>query len=86
MKTPTEERIKRLKEREYHRFGDRILPNGDMYEDLQKFLKWAAGYDDGGLETRSALHHKQWLRLITCPVITVDGTRTTNENLKLLGV
>ena len=86
VKTPTEVRIKRLKEREYHRFGDRILPNGDMYEDHQKFLKWAAGYDDGGLEMRSALHHKQWLRLITCPVITVDGTRTTDENLKLLGV
>ena len=35
--TPTEIRIERIKQREFMRFGERIQPGGDMYEQHQKF-------------------------------------------------
>lgn len=72
--TPTEVRLKRLQERELQEFGDRILPGGDMFEDHQAFLKYAQRYDSGGMDIRSALHHREWLKLATCPVISIDGT------------
>ena len=50
--TDTPTRLARIKQREYARFGARILPGGDMYDHHQAFLQWAAGYDDGGLDTR----------------------------------
>src|SRR5262249_28194663 len=39
---PQEVRMARLHRREYARFGERILPGGDMYEVSQAFLAWAA--------------------------------------------
>jgi hypothetical protein len=42
---PQEVRMERLHLREQARFGERILPGGDMYESSQAFLAWAASYD-----------------------------------------
>ena len=47
VETDTPTRLARIREREYRKFGERILPGGDMYETHMNFLKWAAGYDDG---------------------------------------
>lgn len=82
--TPTALRLERLKKRESRRFGARILPGGDMYEEHQAFLAWAARYDTGGMEMRSARHHRAWLEQLSCPVIEVDGARPVAENLDLL--
>ena len=40
--TPHDRRMARLRQREHERFGERILPGGDMYESSQAFLAWAA--------------------------------------------
>ncbi len=82
--TPTEVRIERLRRREREKFGSRILPGGDMYENHEEFIKWASAYDFGGLEIRSARLHKEWLKQITCPVVTLDGQCACDENLKHL--
>jgi adenylate kinase family enzyme len=50
-------RMERLHRREQARFGERILPGGDMYEQSQVFLAWAASYDEGGLDIRSRRLH-----------------------------
>ena len=39
--TDTEIRIKRLKIREKKKFGDRIMPGGDMYANYIEFIEWA---------------------------------------------
>ena len=57
---PQEVRMERLHRREQARFGKRILPGGDMYEQSQAFLVWAASYDEGGLDMRSKQRHDQW--------------------------
>lgn len=42
---PVELRIERINKREFSRFGSRILPGGDMYENHMKFLDLVRRYD-----------------------------------------
>jgi inorganic pyrophosphatase len=77
--TPTDIRIKRLEKREYERFGERILPGGDMYDEHTKFIEWAKTYDTNNPPERCRKLHEEWLRQILCPVIKVDGTKPTHE-------
>ena len=77
--TPTELRISRLKAREFAHFGERILPGGDMHENHQAFLDYAKQYDDGGMAIRSYARQKEWLEQATCPVMELDGCRTTES-------
>ncbi len=79
---PAEERLARLVERERRRFGEAALaPGGEMYETHRKFMTWAAGYDEGGLEHRSRQKHEQWLKAIPCAVLRLDGARPAEEHL-----
>lgn len=84
--TSKDVRLSRLKKREYERFGDRILPGGDMYTDHVKFLAWAGQYDIGGPEMRSRVMHDAWLKQMACPVIIVDGAKPIEVILKDLGL
>lgn len=86
VETPQEVRIERLKQREFDHFGNRILPNGDMYKNYIDFLEWAAKYDTAGLEQRSRALHTEWLKKTNCPVIIVDGTKPVNEIIKKVGL
>lgn len=71
--TPTDIRIKRIEEREYRRWGNRILPGGDMYDKHTAFIEWAKTYDTGGIEQRSRTLHMWWMEKLSCPVITIGG-------------
>ena len=77
--TLTELRIRRIKEREYSKFGNRILPGGNMYEKQTEFIEWAKGYDIVGVEQRSRVLHMEWIKKLKCPVITVDGALPMND-------
>ena len=77
--TPTPVRMERLRQREYARYGARVLPGGDMYDQSQAFLDWAARYDDGVPPLRSRALHDLWQRQLPCPVLTLDGTRPVEE-------
>ena len=81
---PCEIRLERLRHRERERFGERIMPGGDMYETSQAFLKWAASYDKGGLEMRSRQLHEQWLGMLPCPIVCIEGEYTIEEQLDVL--
>lgn len=72
--TPTDIRINRIKNRESRRWGNRILPGGDMYEKHIQFIEWAKTYDSAGIEQRSRALHMQWMKKLPCPTVTVDGT------------
>lgn len=76
---PQDIRMERLKQREYGRFGDRVLPGGDMYKIHQDFLQWAAGYEDGPATMRSRAMHDLWQQKLTCPLLTLDGTQPVEE-------
>jgi shikimate kinase len=68
---PIEIRMKRIEDREYARWGDRVRECGDMYESQKKFREFAATRDVGLLEHRAFRY--------SCPILRVDGTRTRNE-------
>jgi len=76
--TPTELRIRRIKQREYNKLGNRILLGGDMYDKHIAFIEWARGYDKLGVEQRSRVLHKEWMKKLKCPAITVDGALPTD--------
>src|SRR5262245_20178634 len=83
---PHDIRMARLHQRERERFGERILPGGDMYGVSQAFLAWAASYDNGGLDIRSRRLHDQWLSTLPCPIICFEGEYTIEEHLAVLMV
>jgi len=68
---PQDIRLKRLKKREYERYGDEILPGSKKYEDSKTFLEWAACYDAGTRNGRSFHKHEQWLSGLECKTIKV---------------
>jgi adenylate kinase family enzyme len=77
-------RMARLHRREHERFGERIMPGGDMYEQSQAFLAWAASYDDGDLDARSRRLHEEWLGTLPCPIVCCEGEYTIEEQLAVL--
>ena len=80
--TDTAVRLARIRERERRKFGVRILPGGDMFDTHQAFLKWAAGYDEGGLDTRSRARHDEWEKGLSCPIVRVNGMDKVQENVE----
>jgi adenylate kinase family enzyme len=44
--TPKDVRLHRLMNRQRSQFGARIEPGGDMQEEHESFMEWAAGYED----------------------------------------
>lgn len=79
---PSDIRIKRLRAREKKLWGDRILPGGDMFEEHEKFMAWAAQYDEGLRSGRSLARHKAWLERQKAPVLKIDGEYTLDVSLK----
>ncbi len=80
LRVPTEIRLARLRERELERFGAAALASGgSMDENHREFLEWAAAYDDGDLTMRSLARHREWLGLLPCPVLRLEGVLATQE-------
>jgi len=76
IETPFDLRIERIKQRDYERYGKRVCKGGDMYEQHQKFIEFAA--------SRPLTRIEQWAGTLACPVIRVDGTvdmRTNAANI-----
>jgi len=76
---PHDVRMARIERREQERYGDRILPGGDMYQIHRDFLQWAAGYEDGPATMRSKAMHDLWQQKLACPLLTLDGTCPVEE-------
>ena len=76
LKTETEERVRRVKDREEKRWGDRVTEGGDMYEQQKSFREMIAGLTDDKVQ-RS-------IDKLNCEVIQLDGTRSVSENLAII--
>ncbi|MCQ4088470.1 AAA family ATPase [Saccharibacillus sp. JS10] len=81
---PETERLKRLQEREYDRYGKKVLPGGSMYEESQAFLEWASLYDHSGEEVRSLELHERWLEDLNCPIWKIEGSQTVEERIQFI--
>lgn len=67
-------RIKRVYERSYTKFGERMCAGGDLYEKEQSFFDFVMSRDEDTF--------KNWLDTISCPIIKVDGTLPIADNVK----
>ena len=76
IEVPKEIRAMRIRERSFAKFGARMLPGGDLYEQEEAFFRMA--------DARTDDHVENWLRTLIVPVIKVDGTRPTDENISII--
>lgn len=63
----------RITKREIDRFGDRVLPGGDMYEKHMEFLNWAKGYETNNTSSRTLVRHNNLIKGLKCLVFKVEG-------------
>ena len=73
IEVPKQIRSRRVRDRSYQKFGDRILPGGDLYD---RESKWFSLTD-----SRPESYVTEWLETLDCPVIRIDGTRPVEENV-----
>lgn len=82
MRVPDALRLERLRSREVQRFGDRLLPGGDMVETHVEFMEWAAGYERGNVEGKTLARHEAFLAQTAGPVLRLEGDLTTAEQIE----
>ena len=76
IEVPKQIRSQRVRDRSYRKFGERILPGGDLYD---KERKWFSLTD-----SRPDEYVTDWLKSIDCPVIRIDGTLPIQQNVDYL--
>ena len=72
IEVPKPIRCQRVRDRSYQKFGDRILPGGDLYDQESRWFSLTDGRPD--------TYVTDWLETIDCPVIRIDGTLPVEEN------
>lgn len=73
LRAPAEIRMARIERRELARFGDRVLPGGDMYERQRQFREMVANRTEACVE--------ESLRALACPVLALDATLPIEASL-----
>ena len=76
VQTPLEERLKRIERSEKKRFGERVLPGGDMYIQQMEFRKVVENRDPKTVEESA--------KRLQCPIVVLDGTISVEENLETI--
>ena len=71
-----ETRLKRVKQRSYKQFGDRILKNGDLFEKEKQFFDKVYKKDETDII--------EWFNNLKCNKLEIDGLRTTEENVNII--
>lgn len=76
IQVPSDTRLARVKQRSFDKFGSRMLPDGDLYEQEQGFF--------GLVANRSLDKLDAWVQQMELPVMYVDGTKPVAENAALI--
>jgi adenylate kinase family enzyme len=82
---PPEVRLARLQARERSRYGAAIEPGAPLHERYEKFIAWAAGYDEKlDIPERCRRLHEEWLAALPCPVVRFLDADSTDAHLEQL--
>ena len=78
MEAPKPVRSRRIRNRSFQKFGERILPGGDLFEKENAWFRLT--------ENRPEDDVTKWLEEahVLCPVIRIDGTLPAGENAEYL--
>ncbi|WP_196894335.1 AAA family ATPase [Aureivirga marina] len=82
LKIPQEIRLERLRKREEKMYGEKWKQDVQAQEKFNKFLEWAAKYDDENFDGRSITQHKNWLKTLNCITLEIDGDFTNKERIE----
>ena len=69
-------RMQRVRSRSFQKFGNRMLPGGDLYDQEEKFFAF--------VESRAENSAEEWAASLNRPVIRIHGTKPIEENLKII--
>lgn len=70
---PADVRLQRIQAREMQRYGaERIGAGGDLHQVFEKFMAWAAAYDEPSDNIRSRQKEQEWLEKLSCPVLKME--------------
>ncbi|RNA61415.1 adenylate kinase [Chryseobacterium nematophagum] len=82
---PSTIRMKRLKKREYKRYGKEIAINPERAKQYRDFMIWAKDYDeDTGISNRTLNAHMIWLSTINSPILKIEGNYSIDEKLEII--
>lgn len=73
---PKDIRMERVKNRSFQKFGNRMLPGGDIHEQEEGFFEF--------VKSRAENTVKEWVQLLSCPIIRIDGTKPIEENIDFI--
>lgn len=73
---PQDIRMQRVVCRSFQKFGKRMLPGGDLYEQEKSFFEIVKARTQDTVE--------EWIQLLSCPVIRIDGTKPLESKLNLI--
>lgn len=71
LEAPQNERMERIRQRSIDKFGSRVLPGGDMYEQEESFFAFAAKRTPDKIE--------KWIKTVACPVLRIDSRKPTEK-------
>ena len=71
LEAPKEERMKRIRQRSADRFGDRVLPGGDLYENEEAFFAFA--------EKRTPEKVEKWIKESSCRCVRINSCKRVEE-------
>ena len=73
---PKDVRMRRVKNRSFQKFGNRMLLGGDLYEQEESFFDLVKSRAENTVE--------KWIQFLNCPIIRIDGTKPIEENINLV--
>ncbi|PKG42820.1 AAA family ATPase [Psychroflexus sp. MES1-P1E] len=76
------ERIERLKKRETERYGKKLLTDKNIQQNSKAFLEWANQYENPNFNGRSLKVHNDWIELLGCKVLKLDGRIELTEKVE----
>ncbi|BFP39611.1 AAA family ATPase [Flavobacteriaceae bacterium GF1] len=78
------ERMERLKKRETERYGEKLLTNKKIQRNSKAFLEWANQYENPNFKGRTFKVHTNWIELLKCKVLRLNGSTELNSNVDIL--
>lgn len=75
-------RVKRVHDRAFERFGDRVLEGGDLYENHIKFLEYNRSYEGDG--SPNLEEQKEWMNRLSCIKMELDGAVDLEMNARII--
>ena len=76
MEVPKDIRLRRVVNRSFQKFGNRVLLGGDLHEQEKGFFDFIKSREEKTVE--------EWTQRLNCPIIRIDGTKPIKENIDLI--